>query len=102
MILLSFPTGLLFMFFIVVFTAMDYRQGLFDMLFIWAGLFAAGYGQWCRFVPSLLGIEMITLELKSGGERAVGPGRAEPDSSSDLTRQPEVIERSSTQSEKRS
>ncbi|HYY58276.1 MAG TPA: hypothetical protein VE842_13160, partial [Pyrinomonadaceae bacterium] len=100
MILLSFPASLLFMFFIVVFTEIGFRQDSFSMLFIWASLFAVGYWQWCRFVPSLLGREIITLDLESGRERTLGPGRAEPDLSSDLTRR-EVIEPPSSPSEKR-
>ncbi|HEV2913662.1 MAG TPA: hypothetical protein VGX92_10310 [Pyrinomonadaceae bacterium] len=101
MTLLSFPTGLLFLLFILIIGFMDYGLNFFTMLYIWAGLFGVGYWQWCRFVPSLLSREMITLDLASGNNRTVGPARAEPDSSRDFKRQPEVIARSRAESDER-
>jgi accessory gene regulator protein AgrB len=79
MVLLSFPASLLaIVFFVLFFTWIDFRQAGFDMLFIWAGLFAAGYLQWYKFIPAMLSSDqMITLQLEQKDEYSVNAGRVE-------------------------
>jgi hypothetical protein len=80
MTLLSFPSSLLSLFLIQTFIWIDYRPDIFDSTLIWATLFAAGYWQWCRFVPYILRKEqMITLKLDENDDFRQGKSGIEAD-----------------------
>jgi hypothetical protein len=101
MIFMSFPASILFMFFILSFTWLDYEQDFFGTMLMWAGLFAVGYLQWCRLVPFLfMRDRMITLNLKQrSGDKTLGPYRRETYLSYEQTERPEARKASSTPSD---